>query len=102
MAEEMRTHGSWTMCFENHIFSSKVDGSTNKEEAEQWFEELKSLVLASERSVSEPWVALIDVQSWQMASLDSWEHISYITDWMHDRNCIFFVMFSQKKFKSSH
>ncbi|MGF1740004.1 hypothetical protein L4C34_02770 [Vibrio profundum] len=97
MADGMRAHGSWTMCFENQIFRSKVDGSTNKETAEQWFEELKSLILASERNISEPWVALIDVQSWNMASLDSWEHISYITDWMHEHNCILFCYVFSKE-----
>lgn len=97
MAEKMRTHGSWTMCFENHVLSSKVDGSTNKEAAEQWFEDLKSLVLSVEGEISEPWVALIDVQNWQMASLDSWDFISYITGWMHDRNCIVFCFVLSKE-----
>ncbi|MGF1741003.1 hypothetical protein L4C34_07975 [Vibrio profundum] len=39
-------HGLWTMSFENRFLITEVQGATNKEAAQAWFNERKRFVIA--------------------------------------------------------
>ena len=79
----MNTHGSYKLEINKNTVTFKAYDSWNYEEAIEWGNEFKNIVIQMR---NEPWACLVDLTEWELATPDTRSYLSELYLWLNDQN----------------
>ncbi len=79
----MQGHGSYELSVINQIVIAKIMGSWNKEKAEQYFTELKSI---AHTVILKPWAMVVYMDKWELGTPGSDEVTLELIKWLAGNN----------------